>query len=195
MHLRIQLVLATVALSAVAFADDTFQVRYASNLNIGDSVINITNTGATVAGGVSQGLCVNVYTFDPAEELAACCSCYVTPNALQSISVRGSLTSNPLTPAIPTSVVIKLIASTGGGCNASAVTTLAHGLQAWGTNIHALPTTPVSYGVTETQFAYSDLSAAELTHLTTFCGFIQANGSGFGICAGCSTGGLGASKQ
>jgi len=132
--------------------------------------------------------------FDPAEELAACCACNVTPNGLQSISVRGSLTSNPLTPAIPTSVVIKLVASVGG-CNPSAVTGLAHGLQAWGTTIHALPTTPVSYGVTETPFAYSDLSAAELAHLTSFCGFIQANGSGFGICAGCSTGGLGASKH
>jgi hypothetical protein len=194
MHLRMQLILATLALSGVAFADDTFQVRYASNLNIGDSVINITNTGATVAAGVSQNLCVNMYTFDPAEELVSCCTCTVTPNALVSVSVRGSLTANPLTPAIPTSVVIKLIASTGT-CNASSVTGVAHGLQAWGTTIHALPTTPVSYGVTETQFAYSDLSAAELAHVTSFCGFIQANGSGFGICAGCSGGGLGASKQ
>ena len=194
MHLRVQLVLAALAFSTIAFADDTFQVRYASNLNIGDSVINLTNTGATVSGGVSQSLCANVYVFDPAEELAACCTCDITPNALQSISVRGSLTSNPLTPAIPTSVVIKLVASTGS-CNASSVTAVAHGLQAWGTTIHALPTTPVSYGVTETPFAYSDLSAAELTHLTTFCGFIQANGSGFGICSGCSTGGLGASKK
>jgi hypothetical protein len=194
MHLRFQLILATVAFSAVAFADDTFQVRYASNLNIGDSVINITNSGATVAAGVSQNLCVNVYTFDPAEELAACCSCSVTPNGLQSISVRGSLTSNPLTPAIPTSVVVKLVASTGA-CNPASVTALAHGLLAWGTTIHALPTTPVSYGVTETPFTFATLSAAELAHITSFCGFIQANGSGFGICSGCSAGGLGASKQ
>ncbi len=194
MHLRFQLVFAALAFSAVAFADDTFQIRYASNLNIGDSVINLTNTGATVANGVSQNLCVNVYTFDPAEELAACCTCSVTPNGLQSISVRGSLTSNPLTPAIPTAVVVKLIASTGA-CNASSVGALAHGLLAWGTTIHALPTAPVSYGVTETAFSQGTLTAAELTHITSFCGFIQANGSGFGICSGCSTGGLGAAKQ
>ncbi len=195
MHLRVPLILATLAFSSVAFAQsDVFQVRYASNLNIGDSVINLTNTGATVANGVSQNLCVNVYTFDPAEELAACCSCNVTPNALQSISVRGSLTSNPLTPAIPTSVVIKLVASTGA-CNPSAVTAVAHGLLAWGTTIHALPTSPVSYTVTETPFSQAALTAAELAHITSFCGFIQANGSGFGICSGCSTGGLGAAKQ
>jgi hypothetical protein len=196
MHLRAKLTLAALAFSTAAFSQivntatpDSFQVRYASNLNIGDSVINVTNNGAT------GNICVNVYTFDPAEELVSCCTCSVTPNALESISVRGSLTSNPLTPAIPTSVVIKLIASAGGACNASSVTGLAAGMRAWGTTIHALPTTPVSYGVTETEFSKSDLSAAELAHVTTFCGFIQANGSGFGICAGCSGGGLGASKQ
>jgi hypothetical protein len=197
MHLRAKLTLAALAFSTAAFSQivntatpDSFQVRYASNLNIGDSVINVTNNGAS-AGNI----CVNVYTFDPAEELVSCCTCSVTPNALQSISVRGSLTSNPLTPAIPTSVVIKLISSTGGACNASSVTGLAAGMRAWGTTIHALPTAPVSYGVTETEFSQSQLSAAELAHVTTFCGFIQANGSGFGICAGCSTGGLGATKQ
>jgi len=206
MHLRAQLALATLAFSTVAYSQivntatpDSFQVRYASNLNIGDSVINVTNNGASGTGGgigtISGNICVNVYTFDPAEELVSCCTCSVTPNGLQSISVRGSLTSNPLTPAIPTSVVIKLVASTGGACNASSVTALVPGMRAWGTTIHSLPTTPVSYGVTETEFSKSDLSAAELAHLTQFCGFIQANGSGFGICSGCSTGGLGAGKQ
>src|ERR1035438_5330568 len=107
--------------SAAALADDTFQVRYAANLNIGDSFVDITNTGATVANGVSQNLCLNVYTFDPSEELISCCTCSVTPNGLVSLSVLNSLISNPLTPAIPPSVVIKLVASTGA-CNASAVT-------------------------------------------------------------------------
>src|SRR5271166_1857469 len=120
MHLR--LFLATLAVSTVAFAqnvgpDDAFQVRYASNLPIGDSVINVTNTGTSASAGafgqISGSICVNVYTFDPAEELVSCCTCSVTPNGLQSLSVRGSLTSNPLTPAIPASVVIKLVASAG----------------------------------------------------------------------------------
>lgn len=53
--------------SAVAFADDTYQVRYAANLNIGDSYVDFTNTGATVADGVTQNLCANIYTFDPAD--------------------------------------------------------------------------------------------------------------------------------
>ena len=73
---------AALLFSAVALADDTFQVRYAANLNIGDSFVDFTNTGATVANGVSQNLCLNVYTFDPQEELISCCTCTVTPNGL-----------------------------------------------------------------------------------------------------------------
>jgi hypothetical protein len=53
----------------------------------------------------------------------------------------------------------------------------------------------VTYGVTETAFTPATLSAAELTRITSLCGFIQSNGSGFGICAGCALGGLGAVAQ
>jgi hypothetical protein len=42
--------------------------------------------------------------------------------------------------------------------------------------------------VTETEFAKSDLSVSELAKLTTYCGFIQANGSGYGICKSCRQG-------
>ena len=66
----------------------------------------------------------------------------------------------------------------------------------WGTTLHQnTSTAAVSYSVTETAFAQADLSPAELTHITSFCGFIQSNGSGFGICKGCAAGGLGASTS
>ena len=189
---RLALALTALAFSTVVFADDTFQIKYAANLNIGDSYVNFTNSGATVANGVSQNLCVNLYPFDPQEELISCCQCSVTPNGLVSLSVIKSLISNPLTPAIPTSVVIKAVASTGV-CNASAVATLAHGLLGWGTTLHQNTSTATpTYAVTETPFSFADLSAAELGHITSTCGFIEANGSGFGICAGCPSTGLGA---
>jgi hypothetical protein len=173
-----------------------FHVRYATNLNIGDSFVNLSNTGVTVANGASQNLCANVYTFDPAEELISCCTCSVTPNALQSLSVVKSLISNPLTPAIPTSVVIKVIATADATCNAATATTLAPGLRAWGTTLHQnTSTAAVSYSMTETAFSQATLSAAEFTHLTSTCGFIQSDGSGFGICKGCAAGGLGASMS
>ena len=198
MHLRLTLALATLAFSTVAFADDTFQVRYAANLNIGDSVVDITNSGATVANNASQNLCVNLYTFDPAEELISCCACTVTPNGLQSLSVLKSLISNPLTPAIPTAVVIKAVATSGAACNASVIApaSIAHGLLMWGTTLHQnTSTATASYSVTETPFAQADLSNAELAHITSTCGFIQADGSGFGICKGCAAGGLGGSTS
>jgi hypothetical protein len=193
MNQRLLAISATVLLfSAVALADDTYQVRYAANLNIGDSFVDFTNTGATVSAGVPENLCMNVYTFDPAEELISCCTCSVTPDGLVSLSVLQSLISNPLTPAIPTSVVIKVVASTGL-CNAATVTGVAHGALAWGTTLHQnTSTAAASYQVTEAPFSFADLSAAELTHITTTCGFIQSDGSGFGICKGCSAGGLGA---
>jgi len=217
----ITLTLAAIALSSVAFAQsatnvasapsDVFQITYAANLNVGDSFINFTNSGATtdsitscaddgtfcgnVAGpGTAQNLCINLYTFDPQEELIDCCTCSVTPNGLVSLSVIKSLISNPLTPAIPTSVVVKAVASTGA-CNASQIGTRAHGLLAWGTTLHKNTSIAASsYSVTETPFTQAVLTSAELAHITSFCGFIQADGSGFGICGGCPSNGLGATS-
>ena len=215
MNQRFVTCFATVLLfSAAAFADGVisandavFQVRYASNLAVGDSVINITNDGTAALPNPGGNLCVNVYTFSPDEQLISCCSCVVTPNALISLSARNDLISNTLTPGVPTSIVIKLVSSsnypnqtTAAYCNASTVTAgpgtnLTRGMRAWGTTIHALPVTSgtpaTTYGVTETAFTNAALSEAELTRITTLCGFIQTNGSGFGICKSCRLGGLG----
>jgi hypothetical protein len=174
-------------------SDTPFQVKYASNLNlVGDSVFNITNSGAS--GG---NICVNVYTFSPDEQEVSCCSCNVTPNALVSLSAKTDLVSNTLTPAVPTSIVVKLVATFGGSCNAASAGTgasaLTPGMAAWGTTLHRLPNETVA--LTETAFTPATLSSAELTRITALCGFIQSNGSGFGICRSCRLGGLGAVAQ
>ena len=204
MNLRVPLliimsfVLATAAYGQPLGPDDAFQVRYAANLNVGDSVINITNAGTqnTTAGALTN-ICVNVYAFSPDEQLISCCSCVVTPNALVSLSARSDLISNTLTPAVPNSIVVKLLATSGTSCNASNVpaANLAAGMRAWGTTLHAMPTSPVAYAVTETAFEKAGLSAAELARITSFCGFIQANGSGYGICRSCRLGGQGAVRR
>lgn len=200
MRLRITLTFATVAFATAVFAQDVnqfgpvddFLVRYAVNLDKGDSVINITNSGTS-----GSNLCVNVYTFDPTEEMVSCCTCLVTPNALVSLSVQGDLISNPLSPATPTNTVIKLVATTGGGtvasCNAGTPGKLASGLRAWGTTLHAVP--GPAFGLTESIFLPGGLSEAEFDHLTSFCGFINSNGSGFGVCKSCRAGGLGGAKN
>jgi len=186
--------------------DAPFQVRYASNLNIGDSVVNITNSGARGAAlpsgtsaSIAGAICANVYTFSPDEQLISCCSCPVTPNGLVSLSAKNDLISNTLTPAVPTSIVIKLLASVpvGGSCSGSAAAPGAatSGMLAWGTTLHALPTSPVTFALTETPFAPATLSDGELSRITQLCNFINANGSGFGICKSCRLGGLGAISQ
>jgi ligand-binding sensor protein len=49
--------------------------------------------------------------------------------------------------------------------------------------------------VTENVFQDAVLSLTEDFKLTSYCNFIQADGSGFGICKSCAVGGLGASKK
>ncbi len=216
MYLR-TLALAAVALGTAALASaqvapvtapiDAFQVSYAADLLIGYSVINLTNTGEYTTGtgfnfgptNTSGNICVNAYVFDPAEEEIACCSCLVTANALNSLSVRNDLISNTLTAGSPTAVVVKLIANNAGAttCNPSspAAGNLVAGMRAWMTTIHAEPTTPVTYGITETPFLPSVLAGAELLKLTNYCGFIQNDASGAGICKSCRPGGLGAATK
>ena len=202
------LVFAVTAVSAFSQAVDTpFQVRYAANLAVGDSVVNITNSGASGAAlqsgttaTITGSICANVYAFTPDEQLVSCCSCPVTPSGLVSLSAKNDLASNTLTPAVPTALVIKLLATVpvAGSCNnsAAAVTTatLAPGMVAWGTTIHATPTAG-TYNVTETGFAPSTLSGGELARLGNLCNFILANGSGFGVCRSCRLGGLGTTRQ
>lgn len=175
---------------------DAFQVRYSSNLSIGDSVVNLTNAGTQGGEHPAGNICANVYAFDASGSMIACCSCPITPNALESLSAKNDLTSNTLTPGVPTSIIVKLLATTPIGttpsCNASSPTfaNLAPGMRAWGTTLHALPTTPVTYGLTETEFSPAVLSASELAELTGDCEFIQTDGQGFGICKSCRLGGL-----
>lgn len=211
MYLRnvvlVALVLAMAA-SAQITADSAFQVRYAANLNVGESYINISNTGTNGApllgpgfGGAVGNICVNVYAFSPDEQLISCCSCLVTPNGLVNLGVNRDLTAKTLTGVIPTSVVVKLLASLAGGdgtgtsCTntAATVTTapLASGMVAWGTTLHAAAG---GYATTETAFTPATLSGGELASIGGRCASIIGNGSGFGICSSCRAGGLGGGR-
>jgi hypothetical protein len=117
--------------SAVAFAqnpvaaDSPYQIKYASNLTVGDSVINISNSGAAATAlniGTSISgngtICANVYVFDYREEFLSCCACPVTPNGVQSYSVKSDLLFGifpnsyiPPPGSLPTSVVVKILAT------------------------------------------------------------------------------------
>ena len=220
MYLR-NVILAALVLATIAFAqgpattlavtDAPFQVRYAANLQFGESYIDIQNDGANGApllgpglGGAVGNICVNVYGFDPAEEMISCCSCLVTPDQTKNMGVVRDILSNTATGVVPTSVTVKLLATlagTGGSgtsCTNSAASvntaTIVAGLVAWGTTLHATPT-PGTYATMEKAFTPATLSAGELASLANRCSNMIGNLSGFGICASCRTGALGAQKM
>ena len=209
----------TFAMVAFGQQDTSFQIRYASNLTAGDSVINVTNTGANGASlngpgfGLATGnICVNVYAFSPDEQLISCCSCLITPNGLVSLSVNSDLVSNTLTGVRPNSVVIKLVntlagaGGAGGGATActnsaalasvpglGATFPITNGMLAWGTTIHA-GVAAGSFATTETAFSPATLSTDELASITGRCRNIIGNGSSYGICRSCRNGGLNAER-
>ena len=73
------------------------------------------------------------------------------------------------------------------------------GLIAFGTNVHAAPVggsnTAGTFTLTETPFVPAALSVAELSRITTLCGFVPSNGTGFGVCPGCAVGAALAARQ
>ena len=185
------------------FPADALQIRYASNLTQGDSVIEITNAAANgnsclgpCFGPQPGNICVNVYAFSPDEQLVSCCSCLITPNGLVSLSVNQDLLSNTLTGVRPNSVVVKLVNTgatanfTGTSCTNSAALAgsaafpVAGGMLAFGTTVHPM-TGAAAFATTETPFLQSTLSTAELASITNRCANIIGNGSMFGICPSC----------
>ncbi len=166
-----------------AVANGAYLTKYFGNLNIGDSELNLTNSGASIGVPTTTGnICANLYVISADEQLVACCSCPVTPNGLISLSAK-SLITNTLTPTVPSSMTVAILASANtGACNPAAPGVLVPGLSAWGTNLHD------GGAVTETKFVDSTISGPILGRLTSLCGFLQANGSGYGICGVCRFG-------
>jgi hypothetical protein len=219
MRFRIALMAAFLAVVAIGYAqaqsvpahDAPFQVRYAANLAAGESYINIVNTGANGAPLQGPGfgadknagnICVNVYTFAPDEQLISCCSCLVTANQVVNLGVNRDLVSKTLTGVVPSSVTVKLLATFKGSstitsCSNSAADSnfvpVAAGMAAWGTTLHAQP--GGGFATTETPFIPATLSGSELESIRGRCAAIIGNGSGYGICASCRLGALGAVRR
>jgi hypothetical protein len=193
-----------------------YQIGYAANLNFGDSAINISNDGDQ--GGFYPNtlgvgnICVNVYTFDPSEEEVSCCACLVTPNALVSLSAKNDLINNVLTPAIPTSIVIKLVATqpttapvTGkyttcdpGFADGNITRTLSAGMLAWGTTLEPA-STPGTYSPVRVAYVNGMLVGnalgTEFESMWQTCDLLQTEGTGYGVCGSCALGALSGTKQ
>ena len=83
--------MAAITVLPIIEAEAAFQIGYLTNLNRGDSYINLTNAGTLNGVDPDGRICVNVYTFDPAEELLSCCACPCRAGGL------GRITSKSLT--------------------------------------------------------------------------------------------------
>jgi hypothetical protein len=196
---------------------DAFQVNYASRLNLGDAVVNVTNAGTSaganepIVNSNNYGdICANIYVYVPSQELASCCTCLVSPNSLHAWPVSygsGNLLQNDVNQAHAgtTAVTLKIVATrpspypNGTGCdptvlptttadaNALAGGALAGGLTAWATHSH--PTNTPTVAITETPFEVKQLSVGESLKLQHDCTNLVTRQSGR-FCPGCITGGL-----
>ena len=166
---------------------DVYQVAYFSNANTvsaPDGTLRFTNTGATVANGVSQTLNANIYVFDNNQDIQECCACQVSPDGLLSESVNQQLTANNLLHTTLTAGVIKVVVNTGtADPTAVSGASLAHGLAGWMTQAQSVAVTASEGGPftsTQSPLQESALTAAELNALTTSCLNVQTLGSGLG---------------
>jgi len=161
---------------------DTLKVNYFSNANTAgapDGTVRITNPGTS--GG---NLCAAIYVFDQDQELSECCSCLITPNGLQTLSINSNLTNNPLTGVTLATGSISIVSTktVGGTCPLPVTLTPTAGLRSWGTHIQNS-----NFAVTETEFIDSTFSSAEQGVLQNDCYAVQLIGSGKGVCS-CGTG-------
>jgi len=222
MRFRNVLLAALVCITMAVFAqaqtlDGFFQVSYAANPAAGESIINMINDGANGApllgpgfGGAAGNTCVNVYAFDPGEELIACCSCLLTPDQVVNLGVNANLTIKTQTGVVPSSVAIKLLNTLAGdgtktSCTNSAALAgqvvgaaipfpIVPGLVAYGTTPQQLTGTGV-YNMVEHPFIPAVLSGDERASIVGRCASLIGNASSYGICLQCRSGALGAGKQ
>lgn len=161
---------------------DTLKVDYFANANTAgapDGTVRITNPGTS-----GTGLCAAIFVFDVNQEMSECCSCFVSPDGLRTLSVNTDLTSNPLTGVTLNTGVIKIVSTTSnsGTCPNPTVVYPTPAVRAWATHIQNS-----NFTVTETNSQDATLSAWEQTSLQNECHAIHLDGSKAGICS-CGTG-------
>jgi hypothetical protein len=166
------------SLSTVASAQsaDDFKVNYFDNNGVAGApgaVVHVVNPG-------SGAVCADIYVWSSDQQLSECCSCTLTVNQVFTFSVAAA-TANPgnANPS-PTTGEIDIVADSSATCDASNPTPAAT-LRAWATHVN-FDSVSGGYDVTETESIDTTLSSTEQSQGANYCGFLEQNGSGTGIC-------------
>jgi hypothetical protein len=182
--------LALVAGSQVAQAQsapitsDVYTVDYYSNANTTgaeDATVRVINPGTTsLSSSAAADLCALIYVFDANQEMSECCGCFVSANALLTLSVNNNLTSNPLLGSLLHTGVIKIVASVNANpCDPTKITPTPT-LRAWATHIQNKIGT--AFPETEGESQAAVLGVGEQADLAEDCTVLEELGSGAGVC-------------
>jgi len=161
---------------------DTLKVEYFANANTAgapDATLRLTNPGTA-----PDNICADIFVFDVNEELSECCSCFLSPDGLRTLSVNTDLTSNPLTGVILYTGEIKIVSAklSNGQCPIPVIINSTPAVRAWATHIQ-----DDAFAITETAAQDATFSLNEDVSLMKQCQAIQLDGSGHGICS-CGSG-------
>jgi hypothetical protein len=162
---------------------DSLKVDYFANANTTsapDATLRLDNPGT--AGG---SVCANLYVFDVFQEMSECCSCYISPDGLRTLSINNDLTANPLTGKQLTTGVIKIVSNVARSTVCPLprnMTPVSGGVRGWATHIQN-----ASFTETETGSLDATMNVAEESRLNAECNSIALTGSGSGVCT-CGTG-------
>jgi hypothetical protein len=173
-----------------AGCDDVYAVDYYKNANTPgapDATVEIINPGTTddpaSNGKEASDLCAMIYVFDANQEMSECCGCYISANALLTLSVNNNLTANPLLGAKLHTGVIKIVSSTVKfnplGCDPTRIGPMPS-LRAWATHIQNKVGT--AYPITAGESQQARLGRGEVTDLAEDCKVLEELGSGAGMC-------------
>jgi len=173
---------AGMAMASTTPPADTLKVDYFSNANTAgapDGTVRITNPGTS-----GTGLCAAIFVVDVFQEMSECCSCFVSPDGLRTLSVNADLTSNPLTGVTLSTGVVKMVSTRASGTTCPIPTSLypTAALRSWSTHVQNS-----NFSITETASQDATFSYAEQVLLQNECHAIHLDGSGKGICS-CGTG-------
>jgi hypothetical protein len=165
---------------------DVYTVDYYSNAHTTgapDATVRVINPGTTsLSSSQAADLCALIYVFDANQELSQCCGCFVSANALLTLSVNNNLTSNPLLGSLLHTGVIKIVSSAFPAskvCDPTKIT-LTPTLRAWATHIQNKVGT--AFPETEGESQAAILGTGEGADLAEDCTVAIELGSGQGVC-------------